>query len=105
MDDPELGPVGAAKVPLTPLASIAVDRELATFGVPYFIAAPDLAMDGVPFRRLMVAQDTGSAILGPARADIFVGSGDAAGRIAGRIRHAADFTILVPPALAARLVR
>ncbi|WP_370196818.1 murein transglycosylase A [Aurantimonas sp.] len=105
VDDPELGPVGAAKVPLTPLASIAVDRELATFGVPYFIAAPDLAMEGAPFRRLLVAQDTGSAILGPARADIFVGSGDAAGRIAGRIRHAADFTILVPPALAARLAR
>ncbi|MDX1732123.1 MAG: 3D domain-containing protein, partial [Aurantimonas coralicida] len=41
----------------------------------------------------------------PARADIFVGSGDAAGRIAGRIRHVADFTILVPPALAARLAR
>ncbi|MCQ0986846.1 murein transglycosylase A [Jiella marina] len=102
--DPELGPVGAAKVPLTPLASIAVDRELATYGLPYFIAARELAIDGQPFRRLMIAQDTGSAILGPRRADIFVGSGDEAGAIAGRIRHAADFTVLVPPELARDLV-
>ncbi|UIJ71822.1 murein transglycosylase A [Aurantimonas sp. HBX-1] len=105
VDDPALGPVGAAQVPLTALASIAVDRELATFGVPYFIAASQLAIDGRPFRRLMVAQDTGSAILGPARADIYVGSGLEAGKIAGRIRHAADFTVLVPAALAESLAR
>ncbi|MEF2552132.1 MltA domain-containing protein [Aurantimonas sp. A2-1-M11] len=105
VEDPGLGPVGAGTVPLTPLASIAVDREIATFGVPYFIEAPDLVIDGAPFRRLVIAQDTGSAILGPARADIFVGSGEAAGSVAGRIRHPADFTVLVPPKLAARLLR
>lgn len=105
VDDPALGPVGAAQVPLTALASIAVDRELATFGVPYFIAASDLQLDGRPFRRLMIAQDTGSAIIGPARADIYVGSGAEAGGIAGRIRHDADFTVLVPPGLAESLVR
>ena len=101
--DPALGPVGAAGVPLTALASIAVDRVLATFGVPYFIAAPTLAIDGRPFARPMIAQDTGSAILGPARADIFVGSGDKAGLIAGGIRHKADFTLLAPPGLADEL--
>jgi membrane-bound lytic murein transglycosylase A len=105
VDDPTLGPVGAAQVPLSALASIAVDRELATFGVPYFIVAPDLSIDGAPFRRLMIAQDTGSAIIGPARADIYVGSGARAGAIAGRIRHGADFTVLVPPDLAESLVR
>ena len=42
-----------------------------------------------PFRRLMIAQDTGSAIVGPARADLYWGAGDDAGRIAGRIRHRA----------------
>jgi membrane-bound lytic murein transglycosylase A len=49
-----------------------------------------------PFRRLMIAQDTGSAILGAARADIFFGGGDAAGARAGAIRHAADFVVLAP---------
>ncbi|MCQ8782328.1 murein transglycosylase A [Mangrovibrevibacter kandeliae] len=99
-DDPALGPVGAAKVPLTPLASIAVDRLLHTFGTPVFLSAPDLAIDGAPFHRLMVAQDTGSAILGAARADLFVGSGTRAGAVAGTIRHAADFYALLPRDLA-----
>lgn len=105
VDDPAKGPIGAAKVPLAALASIAVDRELATFCVPYFIDAPQLVVTGAPFRRLMIAQDTGSAILGPARADIFVGSGPQAGRIAGRIRHAADFHVLAPARLAESLAR
>ncbi|MEE2950894.1 MAG: MltA domain-containing protein [Pseudomonadota bacterium] len=104
IDDPETGPIGAANVPLAPLASIAVDRDLATFGVPYLVAAPELRLDKTPFARLMIAQDTGSAIIGAARGDIFVGSGEAAGRIAGRIRHEAQLTLLAPPALAKRLV-
>ena len=49
-----------------------------------------------PFRRLTIAADTGSAILGPARADIFFGGGDAAGARAGAIRHPADFVVLLP---------
>ena len=49
-----------------------------------------------PFRRLMIAQDTGSAILGAARADIFFGGGDAAGARAGAIRHRGVFTALLP---------
>ena len=51
---------------------------------------------GAPFRRLMIAQDTGSAIVGPARGDIFFGSGAAAGSAAGRVRHAARMIVLVP---------
>jgi len=99
--DDTLGPIAAAKVPLTPGRSVAVDRLLHTFGTPVFIDSPTLlAFDGgTPFRRLMVAQDTGSAITGPARGDLFAGSGHAAGEIAGVVRHPADFYSLVPKAL------
>lgn len=100
VDDPELGPIAAAKVPLTPGRSVAVDRLLHTFGTPFFIDAPELTVfDQKPFRRLMIAQDTGSAITGPARGDLFAGSGDAAGEIAGVVRNDADFYALVPRTL------
>ena len=100
VEDAALGPIAAAKVPLTPGRSIAVDRLLHTFGTPFHIDAPSLtAFDAKPFRRLMIAQDTGSAITGPARGDLFAGSGDAAGEIAGVVRHAADFYALIPRAL------
>ena len=98
--EPELGPIAAAKVPLTAGRSIAVDRLLHTFGTPVFIDASSLtAFGGKPFRRLMIAQDTGSAIVGPARGDLFAGSGDAAGEIAGVVRNEADFFVLVPRSL------
>lgn len=103
VDEPALGPIAAAKVPLTPGRSIAVDRLLHTFGTPFFIDAPDLhAFDpdkAAGFRRLMIAQDTGSAITGPARGDLFAGSGFAAGEIAGVIRNRADFYVLAPRTL------
>ena len=98
--DPDLGAIAAAGVPLTPGVSLAVDRTLHTFGTPIFLAADlPLGPDGetVPVRRLMLAQDTGSAILGPARGDVFVGLGVEAGRRAGRIRHVPEaFVVLVP---------
>lgn len=100
VEDAALGPIAAAKVPLTPGRSIAVDRLLHTFGTPFHIDAPSLtAFDAKPFRRLMIAQDTGSAITGPARGDLFAGSGAAAGEIAGVVRNAADFHALIPRAL------
>ena len=100
VEEPELGPIAAAKVPLTPGRSVAVDRLLHTFGTPFYIDAPSLtAFGGESFRRLMIAQDTGSAILGPARGDLFAGSGDAAGEIAGVVRNAADFYALLPKPL------
>ena len=91
-------PVGAQGVPLTPGRSIAVDR-LHAYGTPFFIEANlpiESAKPVSPFRRLMIAQDTGSAIVGPARADLYWGAGDDAGRIAGRIRHPGRFVMLVP---------
>ena len=100
VDDPELGPIAAAKVPLTPGRSMAVDRLLHTFGTPFYVDASSLtAFGGEKFRRLMIAQDTGSAITGPARGDLFAGSGDAAGEIAGVVRNAANFYVLLPRSL------
>jgi membrane-bound lytic murein transglycosylase A len=91
-------PVGAQGVPLTPGRSIAVDR-LHEYGTPFFIDA-NLPIESTKrissFRRLMIAQDTGSAIVGPARADLYLGAGDDAARIAGRIRHSGRFVMLLP---------
>ena len=96
--DSALGPVAGAGVPLTPLRSIAVDRSVWAYGLPFWIEAELPWVDETlrPFRRLMIAQDTGSAIVGSARADLFFGSGDQAGARAGAIRHRADFTVLLP---------
>jgi membrane-bound lytic murein transglycosylase A len=93
------GPMGAASVPLTPFRSLAVDRTLHTFHAPVFVDAPaldDPQRGDSPFRRLMIAQDTGSAIVGAARGDIFFGSGASAGSRAGRVRHDATMIVLAP---------
>ena len=94
------GPIGGAGVPLTPLRSVAVDRGLWPYGLPVFVDAVLPGADGglSPFQRLMIGQDTGSAILGPARLDLFMGSGDEAGAVAGNIRHRAGLYILLPRA-------
>lgn len=104
VDDSAKGPIAAAKVPLVAGRSLAVDKAIHTFGFPFFISSGSLThLDGgKPFRRLMLALDTGSAIVGPARGDIFTGSGDAAGALAGTVRNEADFAILIPKAVAAR---
>lgn len=92
------GPIGGAGLALTPLRSIAVDRSVWPYGIPAWIDGrlPDGQGGEEPFRRLTIAQDTGSAILGPARIDLFVGSGEAAGYRAGLIRHGFAFTVLWP---------
>ena len=96
--DPKLGPVAGAGVALTPLRSIAVDRSVWSYGLPFWFEADLPWADAAPrpFRRLMIAQDTGSAIVGAARADIFFGGGDAAGARAGAICHFGAFTVLMP---------
>jgi membrane-bound lytic murein transglycosylase A len=94
--DPAAGPIGAASVPLTPGRSIAVDRGLWSYGLPFWIDADLTSAAGSPWSRLMIAQDTGSAILGPARADIFFGSGAEAGTQAGLVRHPGRFVVLEP---------
>jgi len=92
-------PAGAQGVPLTPQRSIAVDKLLHVYGSPFYIEAElpiSTALPQTKWRKLMIAQDTGSAIVGPARADLYFGAGDEAGRIAGRFRHQGKFALLVP---------
>jgi peptidoglycan lytic transglycosylase A len=91
--------IGAQGVPLTAGRSIAIDRHLHAYGTLFWIEAELPIASETPdtkFRRLMVGQDTGSAIIGPARADIYFGAGDEAGRIGGRIKQPGRFTMLVP---------
>ena len=98
LTDKEEAP-GAQGIPLTAKRSIAVDKVLHVYGTPFYIEAELPLMSGrddVKFRRLMIAQDTGSAIIGPARADIYYGAGDEAGRIAGRLRNPGRFAMLMP---------
>ncbi len=90
----EPGPHGAAGVPLTPWRSLAVDHALHAYHAPVWIETT--LPDGSPCRRLTIAQDTGSAIVGPARGDIFFGSGDAVGEIAGAMRASGRFIVLKP---------
>lgn len=94
------GPIGGAGLSLEPLRSIAIDRRIWSYGLPFWLAADVPWQNAMPspFRRLMIAGDTGSAILGAARADIFFGSGAKAGQLAGGIRNACDFTVLLPNA-------
>jgi membrane-bound lytic murein transglycosylase A len=94
VEDPHLGPVAAAKAPLTAGRSLAVDRLLHSFHTPVWIETA--LADGKPWQRLMIAQDTGSAIVGPARGDIFFGSGDAAGALAGGMAAKGRFVLLMP---------
>lgn len=93
------GPTGAAGYPLTAGRSIAIDRSLWAYGLPFWIDAElpaKLPGTSKLSQKLMIAQDTGTAIVGAARADLFVGTGDKAGRLAGRIRHHADMYVLMP---------
>lgn len=95
---PEDGPIGGAGVPLTPGRSLAVDRTLWSYGLLVWLDGelPRAEGGAEPLRRLMIAQDTGSAIVGPARGDYFFGSGAAAGTRAGLLRHPVAFTVLLP---------
>jgi len=104
--DSSSGPVGAQKLPLTKLRSLAVDRNYWALGVPLWIST-SVFSEGqpVPFNRLMIAQDTGSAIKGPARGDIFMGTGHQAGLDAGAMDQSGSMTALVPRRLAARLLK
>jgi membrane-bound lytic murein transglycosylase A len=88
-------PAGALGVPLTPQRSIAVDARVIPLGSPVFMATtmPDSAE---PLNRLMLAQDTGGAIRGAVRADMFWGFGPDAGRLAGKMRQTGALWVLLP---------
>ena len=87
-----LGPLGAMNRSVTAMRTIAVDPKYVPLGAPVWIEK-----DGKgPMRRLMIAQDTGSAIKGAQRADIFFGTGDAAGRAAGQLKDPGRMVVLLP---------
>jgi membrane-bound lytic murein transglycosylase A len=91
--------IGAQGVPLTPGRSLAVDKRIHIYGTPVWIDA-ELPIESekpeTTFRHLLFAQDTGSAIVGPARADIYFGHGDEISHIAGRIKQNGQFVMLAP---------
>ncbi|PHP28305.1 murein transglycosylase A [Limimaricola cinnabarinus] len=89
---PERGPLGAMNRSITPLRSIAVDPSIVPLGAPVWIETEGEDR----FRRLMIAQDTGSAIKGAQRADIFFGTGKLAGKRAGRTRDTGRMVMLLP---------
>jgi membrane-bound lytic murein transglycosylase A len=98
------GPIGAQGAPLTPGRSLAVDRAFVPLGAPLWL---DILVPGAgegspdePMRRLVIAQDTGGAIKGPLRGDLFWGSGAEAGERAGRMKHPGRCWLLLPRTLA-----
>jgi membrane-bound lytic murein transglycosylase A len=102
--DPTLGAIGAQQVHLTPRRSLAVDRAHWMFGMPIWLETTLPPESGsAPFNHLMVAQDTGSAIKGYARGDVFWGWGEEAAQIAGHMKSDGVFTALLPKPVAASL--
>jgi membrane-bound lytic murein transglycosylase A len=90
------GPIGAEGVALTPGRSIAIDRKFLPLGVPFFLAADDGAGALAPVRALVVAQDTGGAIRGPVRGDLFMGWGESAAARAGSMKMRGRYWIFLP---------
>jgi membrane-bound lytic murein transglycosylase A len=95
LPDPSRGPKGALGVPLTAQRSIAVDPQFVPLGVPVFLSTTSPATD-TPWQRLMLAQDTGGAIKGAVRADIFWGFGAEAGERAGKTKQRGAMWVLLP---------
>jgi membrane-bound lytic murein transglycosylase A len=106
-EHPELaaddGPLGSEGVPLTAGRSLAVDRRFLPLGAPVWLDTtaprPDRPEHEAPLRRLLIAQDTGGAIKGVVRGDVFWGAGDAAEAIAGRMQAQGRLALLLPKAL------
>ena len=106
LEDPALGALGAQHVQLTPRRSLAVDRSLWMFGTPIWLdteAPTGEAGRSESFRQLVVAQDTGSAIRGLARGDVYWGFGDAAAAIAGPMKSTGSMSVLLPVDVAEEL--
>jgi membrane-bound lytic murein transglycosylase A len=107
VDDPSLGAPGAQQVSLTPLRSMAIDRSLWMFGTPIWLDAKvpsGPAGEMQAFRHLLIAQDTGTAIKGHVRGDVYWGWGDKAALIAGHMKSPGSMIVLLPKKLAARLL-
>lgn len=93
------GPLGAQGVPLQPERSLAVDRRFIPYGAPIWLETTAPFPDGErPFRRLMIAQDTGGAIRGGVRGDVFWGTGDLAEFVAGHMNSRGSYYLMLPRA-------
>jgi len=93
--DASVGPIGSLGVPLTAERSIAVDTKALPLGAPVFLDTT-YPLSKKPIQRLMMAQDTGSAIIGAVRADFYWGTGDEAGSYAGRMKQQGRMWVLLP---------
>jgi membrane-bound lytic murein transglycosylase A len=96
------GPIGAEGVALTPGRSLAIDRAFLPLGAPLWLDAEDPAEGNGRLRRLVIAQDTGGAIRGPVRGDLFWGYGKEAAERAGMMKDRGAYYLLLPRNLAAR---
>lgn len=99
ISNPNEGPPGAAAIPLTPMGSMAVDLNHHPMGVPFLVRAPiptEPGRAGDVQNLVLIAQDTGGAIQGVRRGDIFFGSGDEAGALAGSMNQPGEFFIMLP---------
>lgn len=93
--DPNVGPKGAMAVPLTPQHSLAIDNKNLPYGVPIWLDA-DHPIQGQRLRRLLMAQDTGGAIKGVIRGDVYWGQGDKASQMAGPMKSKGHYYLLIP---------
>ena len=93
--DASVGPIGSLGVPLTAERSIAVDTKALPLGAPVFLSTT-YPLSKKPIQRLMMAQDTGSAIIGAVRADFYWGTGDEAGSYAGRMKQQGRMWVFLP---------
>jgi membrane-bound lytic murein transglycosylase A len=91
----DLGPIGALGVPLTTERSIAIDLKAMPLGAPVFLSTTRPLSSKV-LQKLVIAQDTGKAIVGGVRADYYWGSGDAAGELAGRMKQDGKMWLFLP---------
>lgn len=104
--DPSLGALGAQQVNLTPGRSLAIDRSVWMFGTPIWLATstpPEAPGGAKSFKRMLIAQDTGTAIKGFARGDVFWGWGEEAAQIAGHMKSEGAMIVLLPKSVVERL--
>jgi len=100
----ETAPVGSMNIALTSGRSLAIDPQYVPLGMPLWLDLNPATDHGKPVRRLVIAQDTGAAIRGRMRADIYWGVGDDAARLAGPMKEAGRYYFLVPKGLADRIL-
>ena len=97
------GPIGGQGVALTPERSLAVDKRFIPYGLPIWLETtyPQTPISSpAPFRKLLIAQDTGGAIRGPVRGDVFFGYGNKAEKLAEYMKNTGHYTLLLPRTLA-----